>query len=67
MEKLIELYEEYIELLSKEIDSMFSMARVHGYTSDCARINRGEELRSEIKKMKEKLNLVRVDENEKHF
>lgn len=49
--KLIKAYENYIDLLTDELNEVVSMAAIHGWKSD--RAEKGEAARIEIETLKE--------------
>jgi hypothetical protein len=51
--KLVNLQEQYIDLLTKELDETSSIADIHGWKSE--RFNQGETLRVEIAHIREQL------------
>lgn len=53
MKELIKYYEDYIKLLSDEIDDLVSIAAVHRWSSD--RVDEGERLRNKIRKQKKQV------------
>lgn len=55
LQKLLNLKNEYIELLGNEIDFFSTIAYTHGVYSSKENIDKGKELREEIKKIKEEL------------
>lgn len=55
MDELIKIYDEYIELLNDEIDSLIGLHIAHGgYKSSPKAVLKGLELREKIKLLKEK-------------
>ena len=49
-EKVIKLYEEYLEFLNKANEVPYSIALVHGWRVDKKDINKGKEYREKIKR-----------------
>lgn len=49
MNRLMEAYKDYIELLENELDEVCPVAAVHGWKSD--RVEKGYELRARIKEL----------------
>ena len=54
LRKLVEVQEEYINLLGEELDEVVVMMAVHGWQS--SRVEKGKKLRAEIAKLKSELN-----------
>lgn len=52
-EKLIQSYDEYLELIDKELAELMSLAVVHGWTS--SRIEAGKKARAKIQEAKDQL------------
>ena len=53
--KLIEAYDEYIELFVRAESNLIGLAYTHGYMTPPELVERGEELRKEIAELKEAL------------
>jgi hypothetical protein len=52
VKKLIEAYDEYIKLLAESEKGLIGLAYAHGYRCPPELVNRGEELRAKIAKLK---------------
>ena len=52
-DEIIKLYEEFVELLTDELNETVGIAVVHGWKS--TRVNKGKVLRDKMKTLKEKL------------
>jgi hypothetical protein len=55
LNKLLNLKNEYIKLLGNEVDKFAEVSYMHGVYSSQEDINKGKELREEMKKIKEEL------------